>query len=119
MKRQITSFFFCFLTVVLLLSGFTHSVFSIKNLFQSNSQKVEQTIRLKKEVCTMATNEIEEEEDELFFDSHKVVFITPSPFYTNSHSSQKLHLKTKQKFIDQQISVRSLPIWLKTNKLII
>lgn len=116
MKRQITSFFFCFLPVVLLLSGFFHSVFSTKNLFKSNSQKVEHTIRLKKEFYALAINEIEEEEESIY-NSTKIIFT--SSFYSTKHLSKTLYLQTKLRSTDCKINVHSLPIWLETNKLII
>lgn len=71
MKKQFISCLFCLMTVCLLFTGFTHSLFHSFQNFHFSTKKTEKTIHLKIEKYQIAVIEMEEEDDELLC---KIIF---------------------------------------------
>jgi len=120
MKKQFISCLFCLMTVCLLFTGFTHSLFHSFQNFHFSTKKTEKTIHLKIEKYQIAVIEMEEEDDELLMQNHFSVPPTnPSIVFALQQATFQNTTCSKQHFYKNFHNEISTPLWLETLQIII
>ena len=121
MIKRFTYSIFCAITIFILLSGLMYSVLNTSKYFENFSKKSEQKIQLKnKYIQLVTTEEAEEEDEDISFDS--LLIFEYSTLYNLECSTLLLTNKIStisEKYAEQILKVKSLPIWLSTRQLIL
>ena len=121
MIKRFTYSLFCSLTIFILLSGLMYSFFNSTKFQDTYSKKSELKIQLKEKfIQFVTTEEAEEEEEDISFDS--LPFFRYSTIYnleySNLLSTNKIST-ISEKYTESLDKVKSLPIWISIRQLIL